>query len=265
MSKKIKVLCIVLAMLVIKSFSVSATEDPAINATQGAEKWSNSVEKENINVCDEELTEAVMEGLNDYFLSEEGLVKFLNSKKFTKEQVEQAVEKLEAENPNIWIEQGKKAAEVYLEDHIYTSAALVRKSLYELLFEEGCIDEVIKRLEAENGNIWEEQAEKAASYWMDDGIFSREAIIKKLVEVCEFDKDQAEEAANSLEEDKDIWIKQAGKKINCYLKHIIICSIEDLVKELKLNGFTDDQIVEAISRFRAANPDFEFLNEENNK
>ena len=264
MSRRIKVLGIVLAMLFVKSFSVSATEDTnpnilglqvvdnlyVVKELDALETTIESLVKENPDIWDEQLQKAVMDGLNNYCLSREGLVKFLNNKKFEKAQVEEAVEGLESKNPNIWNEQAKKSAEKFLNERTYTSAMLLRKFLVEALFEECQIKEAIKGLEQENANIWIDQAKVVAREYLDSGHFSREALIKELVDVCWFEKDQVEEVIKGLEqENANIWNEQAKKAAEYYLGKFTFNEAKELIYQLKFDKFTDEQVNQAVDNF----------------
>ena len=105
-------LCIVLGMLVIKSFSVSASEDTGMQTAHN-ENELTAVERAKI----------YLEGSG---FSKESLIDGLKkSDKFTKEQAEGAVNALEKGNPNIWNEQALKEAKIYLEGSGFSKESLI--------------------------------------------------------------------------------------------------------------------------------------------
>ena len=293
MSKKIKMLCIVLGMLVIKSFSVSASEDTGMQTAHNeneltaveqakiylnesclgfskeklvekliseykltqeqAEQAANKLEKENPNILNEQALKEAKNYLKDSGISKESLIDRLVKDKFTEEQINYAVKALEKGHSIIWSNQALEAAEHCLGLSIFSREYLIN-CLKSYKFTEGQVGGAVSALEFKNPNIWNDQALKAAKYYLiqcNDS--SREYLIDYLTSY-KFTKGQAEKAASKLEEENEnIWINRALEAVKHYLKDYNGFSEDSLLELLIYKGFTQDQAESAVGKAFAEN------------
>ena len=251
MSKQIKAYGLLLGVFLMVYFLVYILKKPA---QQNIESLYNNVnipanggslgDIEKLDFNDNALR-AAENYLSESSFSKDGLINRLKFNKFTNKQANDVVRKLEVKRPEIWDEQALRAAENYLNKSGFSKNGLVDRLKLEK-FTNKQANNVVRKLDVEKPEIWDEQALRAAENYLCHFCFSREGLIDML-KFNKFTKEQANNAVNRLESAGKVdWNEQAVKQAEIYsIGHNFFN--QKIVNQLRQSKFTKEQAERAVN------------------